>query len=187
MARPPQKRLDHCGQNLPPGIYPLSDEGGNLTGYKARWREEDAGGSSRHSAKSFSIEQTGSADAALAEASLYREQALKVRIEGSVLRGDPAERMSVNELFAEWCVGRGPDLSERYCEKVARRWDREIASRRISKVRLGRLSQDPALIARFQDELLAAGMSAVNRAEVLKTLRAVLRWWPDPLKSVRPV
>jgi hypothetical protein len=121
MVRPPQKRLDHCGQNLPPGIYPLSDEGGNLTGYKARWREEDAGGSSRHSAKSFSIEQTGSADAALAEASLYREQALKVvRIEGSVLRGDPAERMSVNELFAEWCVGRGPDLSERYCEKVAR-------------------------------------------------------------------
>ena len=177
MARPPKKRHDQRGQSLPPGIYPLTDEAGDLTGYKARWREDDDDGVSRHSARTFSIEQTGSADDALAAAALYREQALKiVSIEGSVLRGDPAERLTVNDVFAEWCVNRGPDLSERYCEKVAACWDREIASRRISKVRLGRLSQDPALIVRFQDELLAAGLTPANRAEVLKTLRAVLRW-----------
>jgi hypothetical protein len=162
---------------LPAGIYPLFGDGGELSGYKARWREEDSDGIRRHSSKSFSIAQSGSADAALADASLYREQALKiVGIEGSVLRGDPAERLTVNDIFAEWCVGRGPELSERYCEKVAGCWHREIASRRISKVRLGRLSQDPALIVRFQDELLAAGVTPANRAEVLKTLRAVLRW-----------
>ena len=177
MARPPKKRVDHRGQTLPPGIYPFFDDAGELSGYKARWREEDPDGGKRHSSKSFSIAQNGSADTALAEASLYREQALKVvRIEGSVLRGDPAELLTVNDVFAEWCVGRGPELSERYCEKVAGYWDREIASRRISKVRLGRLSQDPALIVRFQDELLAAGLTPANRAEVLKILRAVLRW-----------
>jgi len=176
MARPPKKRLDH-GRALPVGIYPIVNDAGELSGYKARWREDDPDGVKRNSAKSFSIAQTGSADAALAEASLYRERALKVvKIEGSILRGDPAERLTLNELFAEWCVGRGPDLSERYSEKVARYWDREIASRRISKVRLGRLSQDPALITRFHDELLAAGVTPANRAEVLKTLRAVLRW-----------
>jgi hypothetical protein len=162
---------------LPPGIYPLADDAGNLAGYKARWREEGEDGVRRHSAKTFSIAQTGSPDAALAEASLYREQALRVvRIEGSVLRGDPAEGMTLNDLFAEWCVGRGPSLSERYCEKVARYWDREIAPRRLSRVRLRRLSRDPALITRFQDELLAADVTPANRAEVLKTLRAVLRW-----------
>jgi integrase len=177
MARPPKKRVDHRGRDLPAGIYPVLDDTGQLSAYKARWREDDADGVTRHSAKSFSITDTGSADAALAEASLYREQALKVvQIEGSVLRGDPAERMTVNELFAEWCVGRGAELTERYCEKVARCWDREIASRHISRVRLGRLSQDPALITRFHDELLAAGVKPANRAEALKTLRAILRW-----------
>jgi hypothetical protein len=177
VTRPVKERSDHRGRRLPPGIYPVLDGAGNLSGYKARWREEGADGVGRHSSKSFSAKKSGSLDSALAEASIYREQALKiVRIEGSVLRGDPAAGMTVDELFAEWCVGRGPSLSERYCEKVVGYWEREIASRRISKVRLGRLSQDPALLTRFQDELLAAGVTPANRAEVLKTLRAVLRW-----------
>ena len=76
MARPPKKRVDHHGRALPAGIYPLVDDAGGLSGYKARWREEGFDGLKRHSAKSFSIAQTGSADAALAETSLYREQAL---------------------------------------------------------------------------------------------------------------
>ncbi|HKI67357.1 MAG TPA: hypothetical protein VJ989_08825, partial [Solirubrobacterales bacterium] len=46
----------------------------------------------------------------------------------------------------------------------------------IARVRLERLSRDPSIIMRFQDELAAAGVTASNRAQVLKTLRAVLRW-----------
>jgi hypothetical protein len=177
MARPPKKRSDHRGGLLPAGVYPQRSRDGQICGYKARWREEDPDGVARNSAKSFSAMSCGSLDRALADASTYREQALKiVRAEGSVLREDPAANMTVNELFAQWCVGRGPLVSERYAEKVVRCWDREIGSRRIGRVRLARLSQDPAIITRFQDELVSAGVSAGNRVEVLKTLRSVLRW-----------
>lgn len=69
----------------------------------------------------------------------------------SVLRADPAGRMTVDDLFKEWCVKRGPSLSERYAEEAIRLWDRQIASRSIARVRLARLSQDPSLLVRFQD------------------------------------
>ncbi len=177
MARPPKRRSDHRGGDLPVGVYPQRDGEGDICGYRARWREEGLDGVSRNSAKWFSAASCGSLDRALEKASTYREQALKiVRAEGSVLREDPAAAMTVNELFGEWCVGRGPLVSERYAEKVVRIWEREIGSRRIGKVRLARLSHDPAIITRLQDELLAAGISAGNRVEILKTLRSVLRW-----------
>lgn len=86
------------------------------------------------------------------------------------------EWLTEGELFQEWCVGRGARLSERYAEAAVRRWDREVAPRSIARVRLERLSRDPSIITRFQDELEAAGVTASNRAQVLKTLRAVLRW-----------
>jgi hypothetical protein len=177
MARPPKRRSDHRGGVLPLGVYPQRDGEGDICGYRARWREEGLDGVPRNSAKWFSAANWGSLDRALEQASRYRQQAVEiVRAEGSVLREDPAAAMTVNELFGEWCVGRGPLVSERYAEKVVRIWDREIGSRRIGRVRLARLSQDPAIIIRFQDELLAAGVSAGNRVEILKTLRSVLRW-----------
>jgi hypothetical protein len=177
MSRPPKTRSDHRGSPLPAGVYPQRGKTGAISGYKARWREKDLDGVTRNSAKSFSALSCGTLDRALEEASTYREQALKiVRSEGSVLRADPAANMTVNELFSEWCVGRGPLVSERYGEKVVRCWEREIGSRRIGRVRLARLSHDPAIITRFHDEISAAGISTGNRVEILKTLRSVLRW-----------
>ena len=96
--------------------------------------------------------------------------------DGDVPRADPAASMTVGELFQEWCRGRGAEVSKRYAEDSVRRWDREVASRSIARVRLERLSRDPSIITRFQDELAADGVTPSNRAQVLKTLRAVLRW-----------
>jgi hypothetical protein len=176
MARPPDKRLDHRGGRLPAGVYPRLDAGRKPTGYAVRWREEGRDGE-RHASRTFSAGRCGSLDRALEMARAYREQAVRITaIEGSMLRGDPDAGMSVNELFEEWCVGRGPLVSERYLQKVIRYWEREIAPRAIGRARLARLSQDPALVVRFQDELLAAGVSAGNRVEILKSLRSVLRW-----------
>ena len=170
------RRLDHRGRTLPPGIYPQG-KAGAISGYKARWREEDSDGVPRNAAKSFSARKLGSLDRALETAVAFREQALRIAaVDGEVLRADPAASMTVGELFQEWCRGRGSEVSKRYAEDSVRRWDREVASRSIARVRLERLSRDPSLITRFQDELAADGVTASNRAQVLKTLRAVLRW-----------
>ena len=177
MARPAKKRKDHRGAFLPAGVYPQRDGTGEISGYKVRWREENFDGVGRHSARTFSAAIVGSLDRALLAAVEFREQAVRVaRAEGSMVRADPAVAMTVDELFSEWCVGRGPELSERYAEGSIRIWEREISARQIAKLRLARISQDPAAITRFQDQLLAEGMSAGNRAKVLSLLRAVLRW-----------
>lgn len=170
------ERVDHRGEPLPRGVFALTSEGA-ITGYKIRWREEGPDGVPRNAAKSFSARKLGSLDRALNDAIEYRAQAVKVTTaDGSVLRTDPAASMTVAELFQEWCVARGAELSTRYAEDAVRRWDREVAPRSISRVRLERLSRDPAIITRFQDDLAGAGVTPSNRAQVLKTLRAVLRW-----------
>jgi hypothetical protein len=57
-----------------------------------------------------------------------------------------------------------------------RRYWREISSRRLGRVKLRQINNDPALLVRFQDQLAAEGISANTRNEILKALRAVLRW-----------
>ena len=169
--------VDHLGRALPRGVYGCVREDGTTASYKIRWREEGRDGVPRNAAKSFSVRKLSSPDRALEAAIAYREQAVRIaRLEGAVLRSDPAATMTVAELFQEWCVKRGAALSKRYAEDAVRRWDREVASRSIARVRLERLSRDPSIITRFQDELAAAGVTASNRVQVLKTLRAVLRW-----------
>lgn len=170
------RRLDHRGRPLPPGVYPQGQPGA-ISGYKVRWREEGADGVPRNAAKSFSARKLGSLDRALEAAVAFREEAVKIAAaDGDVPRADPAASMTVGELFQEWCRGRGAEVSKRYAEDSVRRWDREVASRSIVRVRLERLSRDPSIVTRFQDELAADGVTASNRAQVLKTLRAVLRW-----------
>jgi hypothetical protein len=172
-----ERRVDHRGEGLPKGVYACLREDGTPASYKGRWREEDIDGVPRNAAKSFSVRELGSPERALEAAVAYRQQALDVaRADGSVLRADPAAGMTVGELFQEWCVGRGAEVSKRYAEDTVRRWDREVAPRRIARVRLERLSRDPSIITRFADELAADGVTAANRVQVLKTLRAVLRW-----------
>ncbi len=152
-------------------------EDGTIVSYKTRWREEDEDGVTRNSSKSFSVRKMGSPDRALEAAIAFRRGALDVvRVDGSVMRPDAAGAMTVEELFQEWCVKHGAGLSKRYGEKVVGLWDREVSTRSIARVRLDRLSADPSIITRFQDALVSEGMAASMRVEVLKTLRAVLRW-----------
>jgi hypothetical protein len=172
-----ETRTDHKGQPLPTGIYALTREDGTIASYKTRWRAEDANGVIRNAAKSFSIRKFGSAQKALQAATSHRAQTTSSPAPTLLkARPDPSTKTTIASLFQEWCIKRGAVLSPRYSEDAVKRWDREIAPRPISQVRLGRLSQDPSIVTRFHDELEAAGLTASNRAQVLKTLRAVLRW-----------
>jgi hypothetical protein len=170
-----ETRTDHHGQPLPAGIYALTRKDGTIASYKTRWRAEDANGIIRNAAKSFSLRRLGSADKALAAAIAHRNRNISTPTTLTP-RPDPSSKTTVAQLFEEWCVKRGAVLSQRYSEDAVKRWDREIAPRPISQVQLGRLSQDPSILTRFQDELEAAGLTPSTRAHVLKILRAVLRW-----------
>lgn len=172
-----EARIDHNGVRLPEGIYAMAEEGRPILSYKVRWREEDENGVSRNRSKSFSARQHGSLDGALEEARAYREAAVEIVRRGeSVLRPDRAARMTVDDLFKEWCALHASTLSERRAREAVRLWHLHVASRGIARVRLGRLAEDPSMIVRFHDQLIADGMSRGNQVEVLKLLRAVLRW-----------
>ena len=169
--------VDHRGNQLPAGVYGVINDGGGLSSYKVRWREEDEDGVERQRSKAFSVKKLGSPDRAMEAAIGFRGGAVEaVKVDGSVARADTAAAMSVDDLFKEWCVKRGADLSEGYGNKVVRYWDREISGRSIARVRLDRLSRDPSILTRFQDDLAAEGMGAAKRREILKTLRSILRW-----------
>lgn len=99
-----------------------------------------------------------------------------VKVDGSVARSDTAAAMTVEEVFREWVVNRRAEIQGETAERVVRLWDREIATRPIARVRLDRLSQDASILTRFQDALRTEGMKPSKRREVLKWLRAVLRW-----------
>ena len=177
-----QLRTDHRGDPLPPGVYRRKSPSGALTGYKVRWRESTAIGQRRHYSRSFSARRLGSLDEALRQATEHRQRAVeaatRIGAEGEMVPGpseDPAGPMTLNELFAEWRHWRGPAVSKIHVKRMSRFW-REISSRNLGAVRLERISRDPALLVRFQDELAAERMSAPTRLETLKALRAVLRW-----------
>jgi hypothetical protein len=170
--------IDHEGNPLPPGVYATATPDGTIVGYRTRWREEDENGVRRNASKRFSARKLGSLDRARAEACAYREGAAEITRRGEiVLRPERADRMTVDELFKEWLTDHAAiNLSERYATDAVGWWDREIATRPISRVRLARIADDPSIITRFQDELIRAGLSGPSRAQVLKILRSVLRW-----------
>jgi hypothetical protein len=182
MARPIKRRPDHHGQPLPAGVYAERGSAGEITGYRIRWREATAPGAVRHYARSFSAKRCGSLDDALRSAAADRRRALRVaeraRAPLSVdLKDDedPASRMTVNELFAEWRQWREPVVSRPHRKRMRRYW-REITARPLGRVRLERIARDPALLLRFQDQLITEGVGASTRRETLKALRCVLRF-----------
>ena len=159
---------------------------GSVASYKVRWREEDTEGVPRNASRSFNVERYGH-DGARAKAVAFRRQAVKVAATGDAMPAlDPSGRITVDELFAEWCVKRGTEVSARYAEDVARNWDAQVATRPLSRIRLERLSRDPSALVRFQDELGEAGLAHSMRVQVLKSVRAVLRWgrrrYPNALR-----
>ena len=182
MPRPLKQRPDHRGEQLPAGVYAEQSSAGEITGYRIRWREATAPGAVRHYARSFSAKRCGSLDDALRSASAERQRAIRVaeraRAPLSVdLRDDedPAARMTVNELFTEWRHWREPVVSGAHRKRMRRYW-REITGRPLGRVKLERIARDPALLLRFQDQLITEGMGAPARRETLKALRCVLRF-----------
>jgi hypothetical protein len=170
--------IDHEGNPLPSGVYATATPDGTIVGYRTRWREDDDDGVRRNASKRFSARKLGSLDRARADACAYRAAAAEIARRGElVLRPERADRMTVDELFKEWLTDHAAiNLSERYATDAVGWWDREIATRPISRVRLARIADDPAIITRFQDELIRARLSGPSRVQVLKILRSVLRW-----------
>jgi hypothetical protein len=69
-----------------------------------------------------------------------------------------ADHITVDELLKEWLTDHAAvNLSDRCASDAVGWWDREIATRHISRVRLARIADDPGIITRFQDELFQAG------------------------------
>ncbi len=168
---------DHHDKDLPRGVYACVAPAGEIVSYKVRWREEDEGGVRNQRSKSFSGAKLGSLDCALKAALAYREEVMAiVKADGAIARVDAAAAMTIEEVFKEWLIGRAAELSAEYGQQSVRIWDRDIATRPIAAVRLGRLSQDPGIIVRFQDALVKAGLGESRRRNILKLLRTVLRW-----------
>jgi len=168
---------DHLGRELPRGIYGCATGDGEIRSYKVRWREESEDGVRFQRSKSFSAKKLGSLDRALEAAFAYAEEVTAIiKVAGAVAKADAAEAMTVDDVFKEWLVGRAATLSPRYGDDSVRIWDRDIATRPIAAVRLDRLSRDPSIIVRFQDALIHDGLGASRRRNILKLLRAVLRW-----------
>jgi integrase len=181
-----EKRVDAKGQALPKGVYAMTRPDGSVASYKVRWREEDTEGVPRNGSRSFAVRKYGDDDARK-RAVEFRGEAVRVATGGGAMPSiDPSGRISVDELFAEWCMKRGTEVSGRYAEDVARCWDAQVATRPLGRVRLERLSRDPAALIRFQDELAAAELPPSMRVQVLKAVRAVLRWgrrrYPNALR-----
>jgi hypothetical protein len=169
---------DHHGNELPADICACARKDNSvIVSFKVRWREEDEDGILRQRSKSFSGRKHKSLDRALEAAVAFLAGAQEaVRVDGSVARPDTSAAMTVEEVFREWLVIHGPEVSQGYAEKAVRLWDKEIATRPISRTRLDRISDDQATLTRFQDSLVKDEMKATKRREVLKLFRAVLRW-----------
>ena len=168
---------DHLGQELPKGMYACVTPAGETVSYKVRWREEDENGVRGQRSKSFSAAKLGSLDRALEATIAYGKEVAKiVEARGAVAKVDAAAAMSVDDVFKEWLVARAATLSPEYGQLSVRVWDRDIGTRPIAAVRLDRLSQDPGIIARFQDALIKDGLGESRRRHILKLLRTVLRW-----------
>lgn len=172
-----ETRIDHHGEALPKGVYACATEGGEIVSYKVRWREEDESGVRGQRSKSFGTRAHGNLDRALKAALAYAEQVTKIIGDGgAIAKPDPSLAMTVEDIFKEWVVLRAVNLSREYAENSVRIWDRDIATRQIAKVRADRLSADPGILVRFQDQLIEEGLGVARRRNLLKLLRSVLRW-----------
>lgn len=170
--------IDHNGEQLLDDISAsarVSDE--MIVGYRVRWWETDDHGIRRHPSRSFSGRDLPSLDLALSAAVDYQEEVNEaLEVDGAVTRPNKDGSLTPNDLLKEWIQNHGPEISEDYATGVVKRWGKEVEHRPIGRARLERISADPSLIVRFQDELIAAGMTAAKRYEILKDFRAVMRW-----------
>ncbi len=179
MAKYREVGADHKGNELADGISGMvRTDTGMFTGYRIRWRQEDSDGVERQPSKSFSGKKHGGLDQALTAATAFLAGAHDaVKVDGSVPRTDPAANKTLETLLQEeWIKIRGKEVSAGYSHQMVSLWDRHISHRPLARTRLGRISDDPALLVRFQDELVAEGIKVTIRHEILKFVRALLRW-----------
>jgi integrase len=168
---------DHHGADLPAGISACErKDSGAIVSFKVRWRQTDENGVRGQRSKSFSQKEHQTLDRALEAAVKFLAETQKIiAMGGLVAKADPASSMTFEDVFQEWIKMHGPDLSIKYAKGMVRLWDREIATRTISQVRLDWFSADPAILVRFQDALKREVKPSKSR-EIMKLLRAVLSW-----------
>lgn len=170
--------VDHYGNALPDDICAyVPEDSDEIAGYRVRWRQEDENGIGSRPSKSFSARKFGSLDKALASACEFLEEArISVKVDGAVFRPGADSALTPNDLLPEWAEKHGPEVSEEYAEKLIKCWSRNIEHRPVARTRLVRISADPGILTRFQDELVAEHIKTSKRYEILKDFRAVMRW-----------
>lgn len=166
---------DHHGTDLPAGIAACErKDSGTIASFKVRWRQTDEYGIRRQRSRSFSQKEYGTLDRALEATVGFLAETQQITATGGIIaKADPASSMTFEDVFQEWITMHGPDLSAKYAKGMVRLWDREIATRAISQVRLDWFSGDPAVLVRFQDEL-GREVKPSKAREIMKLLRAVL-------------
>jgi hypothetical protein len=148
---------------------------GALVSFRVRWRQVDDRGRRLRPSRSFSIQRHGSPDRALDAAVFFRAGV----VEASRFYRRRVRRpgvLTANDVFAEWMRIHAAELSPEYAAKMARLWEREIATRPLGDLRLKELSGEPSLLVNAQDELIEEGLGSSLRREIWKLMRAVLRW-----------
>lgn len=168
---------DHHGNDLPDGISACErKDTGAIVSFKVRWRQTDENGIRGQRSQSFSQKEHRTLDRALEAAIDFLAETQKIIATGGLIaKVDPASSMTFEDVFQEWIELHGSDLSIKYSKGMVRLWDREIATRTISQVRLDWFSTDPAILVRFQDALKREVKPSKSR-EIMKLLRAVLSW-----------
>jgi integrase len=166
---------DHHGTDLPAGIAACErKDSGTIASFKVRWRQTDEYGIRRQRSRSFSQKEYRTLNRALEAAVGFLAETQQITAMGGIIaKADPASSMTFEDVFQEWITMHGPDLSAKYAKGMVRLWDREIATRAISQVRLDWFSGDPAVLVRFQDEL-GREVKPSKAREIMKLLRAVL-------------
>ncbi len=168
---------DHLGRELPKGVYGCATESGEIVSYKVRWREEDENGVRGQRSKSFSATKLGSFDRALEAALSYAGEVTKiVKARRRRTEGRRRRRPDVDDLFKEWLVGRAANLSP---ATASTRCAFGIATSPPARSPLCDSTGSRKIrrsVVRFQDALLQEGLATSRRRNILKLLRAVLRW-----------
>lgn len=178
--------VDHRGRPLPADIRAqVRRDTGDLVGFRVRWRQVDDRGRRLRPSRSFSVRRLGSPDRALDAAAFFRAGAIEASRFYRRKAGRP-RALTADDVIAEWLRLHAVDLSLEYAERMERLWRTEVAPRPIGEMRLKEISAEPSLLVAHQDELVAEGLGANKRHEILKLLRAVLRWGrrrhPDVLR-----
>jgi hypothetical protein len=183
------------GEDLPNGIWAKYGAGGELIGFKVKWRERTGPSTSSQRAHTVRVAQPVRWRVALREALRYQRAALAIADRGeAVTRSGMSERVTLDELFTSWLRRyAGRELSARYVRESARLWGSHVSAMRLGEdgarcfgdLTIREVIDQPGWLVAYQEALEATGAGDASVRKILFLVRGVLergqRWHPDVL------